>query len=158
MLRQSRNRTISASLLAGLMGLIPLLGGSFACSDLANCPAGKPDITIDTGTTDREARTYQSAPPWGPRDAFPAKTTVHFVHQLGFAPEVMQSYVSFTAESSNITENAGNQGEWLCIDDNEFVIKNDTCQNFYIVVSAYGSGNQHAPCKCQERQTDGSCP
>ena len=149
--RLSRNFLELATLLA-------LVGSACACSDLKNCPAGKPDITVDTGTTDTEAKTYLSAPYWGPRDAFPAETNVHFKHQLGFTPEVMQSMVSFTAENSNTSENAGNQGEWLCWDDEEFVIRNSTCQDFFIVVSAYGSGNIHAPCKCADRLSDGTCP
>lgn len=128
------------------------------CSSLGNCPDGMPDITVDTGTTDHAAGTYQSTPIWGPRVAFPAKTTMHFVHDLGFSPEIMQSFVSFRAEGSDASENAGNQALWKCVDDKEFVVRNDTCQDFYIVVSAYGSGTQHAPCECNTRKVDGSCP
>ena len=135
-----------------------LLGGTCACSDLKNCPAGKPDITVETGRTDLDARTYLSARIGRPRDAFPAMTTVHFVHRLGFTPEIRQSFISFLPENSNDSESAGNEAEWLCIDDDEFVVRNDTCQDFYIIVSAYGSGQEHAPCKCSERRKDGSCP
>jgi hypothetical protein len=85
-------------------------------------------------------------------------TNVHFVHHLGFTPEIRQSFVSFAAENSDQSENAGNQGEWLCVDDDEFVIRNNTCQDFYILVSAYGSGKLHAPCKCSDRRHDGTCP
>jgi hypothetical protein len=138
--------------------LMPLFASTCACSDLGNCPSAKPDITIESGVTYQDAKTYQSAPPWGPRDPFPAKTKVHFVHQLGFVPEIRQSFVSFYPENSNASENAGNQGEWLCIDDEEFVLRNGTCEDFYIVVSAQGSGAQHAPCRCSERQDDGTCP
>lgn len=139
-------------------GLTPWLGIICACSDLGNCPSSQPDITIDSGVTDQDAKIYQSAPPWGPRNPFPAKTNVHFVHQLGFVPELRESFVSFVSESSGDSENAGNQGEWLCIDDEEFVLRNNTCQDFYIVVSATGSGKQHAPCKCSERRDNGTCP
>jgi hypothetical protein len=140
------------------LALVPLLGLLVGCSDLRNCPAAKPDLVIETGVTNNEARTYQSASPSGPRDPFPAMTTLHFAHHLGFTPEIRQSFVSFSAENSGSSENAGNQGEWLCVDDYEFVIKNATCQDFYIEVSAYGSGAQHAPCKCKERNADGNCP
>lgn len=151
MRRFSRNVVLNAA------GLIPLIS-SWACSDLGNCPSAKPDITIETGATDKDAGTYQSAPIWGPRDAFPAMTTVHFMHHLGFVPELMQSFVSFLPENSNVTENAGNQGEWVCVDDEELILRNGTCQDFYVVVSAHGSGTQHAPCRCSERLEDGSCP
>jgi hypothetical protein len=129
-----------------------------ACGDAGNCPEGKPDILVDTGVTHLASRTYQSTPPWGPRIAFPAKTTMHFLHELGSVPEIMQSVVSFTAENSDVSENAGNQGVWKCVDDDEFVIRNDTCQDFYIVVSAHGSGTQHAPCACEARSPNGACP
>jgi hypothetical protein len=147
-----RNAAFNASV------LMALLGGTCACSDLKNCPAGKPDITVETGRTNLDARTYQSAPFNGPRDAFPAMTTMHFMHRLGFTPEFMESFVSFLAENSSASENAGNQAEWVCVDDDEFVVRNDTCQDFYIVVSAYGSGTEHAPCKCSDRRKNGSCP
>lgn len=134
------------------------LAACSACSELGNCPDGQPDVTIETGTPDDEARFYTSAPFWGPRNAFPAKTTLHFKHHLGFTPEVMQSFVSFTEFYSNASENTGNQGEWLCVDDDEFVVRNNTCQDFYVVVSAHGSGTIHAPCACEARKDDGSCP
>ncbi len=137
-----------------LAALIPVV----ACSELSNCPDASPDITIETGTTVATARTYSSAPPWGPRDAFPAKTTLRFVHQLGFSPESVQSVVSFTAEGTNFVENTGNQGEWLCVDDDELVLRNNTCEDFYVVALAEGSGTLHAPCACKERLDDGSCP
>jgi hypothetical protein len=134
-----------------------LLALACGCSALDNCPDGKPDITIETGVTVEDARTYASAPLGGPRDAFPAKTTLHFAHQLGFTPETVKSFVSFVPEGP-WSENAGNQGEWRCVDDEELVLHNGTCEDFHVVVTAYGSGTQHAPCKCAERREDGACP
>lgn len=151
LLLSSRPFSISQVLLAALPALL-------GCSELGNCPDGQPDVTIETGTTVEAARTYASADFGGPRNHFPAKTTLHFRHELGFTPELMQSFVSFTESNSNATENTGNQGEWLCVDDEEFVLRNNTCQDFYVVVSAYGSGTRHAPCRCSERKDDGSCP
>src|SRR5215216_3465000 len=100
------------------LGSMTLLIG---CSDLGNCSDGRPDIVVDSGVTDQDARTYQSTPAWGPRTEFPAKTTLHCRHDLGFVPEIMQSFVSFTAENSGVSENAGNQGIWKCVDDHELV-------------------------------------
>jgi hypothetical protein len=131
---------------------------SLGCSSLDNCPAARDDIFVETGVTNLEAKIYHSAPPWGPRNSFPAKTTVHFVHNLGFTPEIRQSFVSFDADVSDSSENAGNQGRWTCSDDREFAIKNDTCENFYIFVTAFGSGDLHAPCFCDERDEKGHCP
>jgi hypothetical protein len=130
---------------------------SAACNSLGNCPAGKPDITVDSGTTDRDAGIYYSAPPWGPRVPYPAKTTLHFIHDLGFTPLFPESFVSFTAEGSDESENAGNQARWKCIDDHEIVIENDTCEDFYISVKAHGPDDLHNPCSCAE-QAAGECP
>jgi hypothetical protein len=103
---------------------------------------------------------YYSSPSWGPRDRYPAKTTLHFIHNLGFTPEYVQSFVSFEPDSSDFSENAGNQGRWECMDDRQIVIKNDTCEEkFYVFVTAYGSGELHAPCTCEERaENSGQCP
>lgn len=130
------------------------------CSELDNCPdEGKP-IVINTGTTDLDSLMYWSASLNGPRDAFPAKTTLHFTHDLGVTPEVVNTYVAFKGEGSDVSENTGNQGRIKCVDDREIVIKNDTCEeSFYIVVTAQASGNSHAPCTCVERILNGgTCP
>lgn len=148
----SRNRFLNVHLL--VLAACAQLG----CSELDNCPDGEPDIGIETGETNAQAGMYQSAPFWGPRNRFPAKTTLHFKHRLGFVPEELRSYVSFTEQYSSFSENAGNQGDWLCVDDEELVLRNSTCEDFYVVVSAHGSGSVHAPCACAERKDDGSCP
>lgn len=137
-----------------------LLGALSGCSALGNCPPDGEDVTIETNVADKSLGYYQSAPWYGPRDKFPAKTFVHFVHDLGFVPETVNSYVSFASTGSDFSENTGNQGRWKCIDDYEIVIKNDTCEeDFFIIVTASGSGTQHAPCTCQERsENGGGCP
>lgn len=140
---------------ASLIGL-----ASAGCGDLGNCPAAGDDLFIETGVTNVEAKMYYSSPPWGPRDKYPAKTTLHFIHNLGFTPEYMQSFVSFDPDTSDFSENSGNQARWKCLDDRQIVIKNDTCEDtFYVFVTAYGSGDLHAPCTCEERaEHSGECP
>lgn len=140
----------------GFAASVALVLASVACNSLGNCPAGKSDITVDTGTTDREERIYYSAPPWGPLDRYPARTTLHFIHELGFTP-FPHTYVSFTSEGSDFSENTGNQARLKCVDDHEIVVENDTCEDFYVLVMADGSADLHNPCSCVE-QAAGKCP
>ncbi len=148
----------TVSQLGRLALCMTLVLASSACDSLDNCPAAQADITIETGITNHRAGTYSSAPSWGPRDPYPAKTTLHFIHDLRFTPDEFDSYVSFTAEGSDFSENTGNQARWKCIDDHEIVLKNDTCEDgFYVFVTASGAGDQHNPCSCAQ-QAAGECP
>jgi hypothetical protein len=132
---------------------------SLGCGELGNCPPDGDPVTVEGGITDTDALVYASSPIDGPRAKFPAKTYVHFVHDLGFTPETVNSYVSFFPAGSDASENAGNQGRIKCVDDHEIVINNDTCEDgFYIVVTASAALQQHAPCSCAERRDDGTCP
>lgn len=131
---------------------------SIGCGELGNCPPDGPDITFDDGATDMEALAYESSPWEGPRNKFPAKTFVHFTHDLGYTPDIVVSYVSFSQEGSDVSENAGNQGRIKCVDDHEIVIKNDTCEeDFWIRVAAYAPLKKHARCSCSERDDNGVC-
>jgi hypothetical protein len=141
-------------------GALLLLG----CSGLDNCPdAATKAIEIKDGTTDKMALFYESASWTGePRDEeprkrhpFPAKTCLRFLHELGATPEVVTTYLSFEADGSDVTENAGNQGRIKCVDDHEIVIKNDTCEeDFFIRVAATASGSSHSEA-CVNLEADG---
>jgi len=117
------------------------------CSALDNCPDKQADITADNShaTIDTENLIYDSAPPDGPLQAFPAKTQVIFKHGLGVTP-YPHAYLSFSPNGTNgtgggsITEAAGNEAPFECIDSEVIVVKNDTCErSFFIKVTAYGS-------------------
>src|SRR5690349_7197763 len=95
--------------------LLCLVGAVFlcGCSELDNCPDdAKHAIYADApdASTDTEALVYTSAPWEGPRNPYPARTCLHFVHDLGSTPETVSTYVSFNSTGSDLTENAGNQG------------------------------------------------
>jgi hypothetical protein len=129
------------------------LGG---CSALDNCPDGSSApgdaVVIKGGTTDPDALIYTSSDWEGPRDPFPAKRLMRFEHHLGVTPELVVTYVSFNAEGSDVTENAGNQGRIQCVDDDDIWIKNDTCEeDFFIRVAAYASGATHTACSCTDQ-------
>jgi hypothetical protein len=84
---------------------------------------------------------------------------MRFEHGLGTTPEIVNTYVSFERQGSDVTENAGNQGRIKCVDSQEIVIKNDTCEeSFYIRVVAYASGSGGASTDCQDVDSDGCTP
>ena len=137
----------------------------WGCSDLDNCPDA-PSTAIrvpiseasagGAGSADDSTGVYESSA-WGEaRVAFPAKTCMRFDHDLGTTPEIVTSYVSFERTGSDVTENAGNQGRIKCVDSEQIVIKNDTCEDgFYIRVVAYaghapGSGDTSTRCRMLE--------
>lgn len=124
--------------------LAPLLA-PLGCSDLANCPEGRDPISIETGTTDPTALTYDSAA-WDSLDAFPAMTEVIFRHGLGITPGSVQTFLAFTPNGTNgkaagsVAETAGNQALIECVDSQVIVLKNDTCeQGFFVRVFAVAS-------------------
>ena len=117
-----------------ILGLILVLVG---CGQ-NSCSDGE-ERTITSGTTDLENLVYVSAPWDGTLDRFDAKDTLTFVHGLGVVPDLVTTYLSFKEEgtgNSEVTENAGNQGEIQCVDANAIRIKNSTCADFFIRVVA----------------------
>jgi hypothetical protein len=71
-------------------------------------------------------------------DEFGPHATVTFIHGLGVVPDFVSTYLAFTAKGtqSEVTENAGNQGEIECVDATSIRIRNGTCAEFYIRVVA----------------------
>lgn len=133
---------------------------SCGCSSLDNCPNGTDEpIVIDTGTTDKATLTFESAPWDGPLDAFPAKTQLEFKHDLGVTPLMVKAYLSFrnvgTADqhAGSVTEIAGNEGPFECVDAHVIVVKNDTCEkDFFIRVVALGASlNSDTDAHCGEK-------
>lgn len=130
------------------LGIRALVGLSLlvtsACSAMRNCPSGQDEpIVIDTGLTDTEKGTFQSAKTDGPLDAFPAKTKLRFKHELGFIPLNFKAWLSFDAggthgkDGGSIAESAGNQALFDCVDAHIIEVKNDTCEDgFFIRITA----------------------
>lgn len=125
------------------------------CSHLDNCSDGGDDVTIDQGKTDAATLTYESSP-WGADlPHFPPNTRVRFVHDLGFAPFFVKTYVSFASNGTadegdgDVTENAGNQARIQCVDAHEIVLENDTCEDdFFVRVIAMANGTESTDTFC----------
>src|SRR3954469_19175201 len=98
---------------------------------LDNCPEKQNDIAADNSHAliDTENLIYDSAPWDGPLEAFPAKTQVFFEHGLGVTP-IPKAYLSFSQNGTNgagggsVTEAAGNEAPFECVDSQIIVVKN----------------------------------
>ena len=137
--------------------ILPLLFVLAGCSSLDNCPESKPDITIETGTSDATLKTYVSAPIDGPLDRFPGKTKLRFKHDLGFTPLGVKAYLAFAPEGANgrqggsLAESAGNQALYECWDSHTIVVRNDTCEeDFHIRVIAWDQNPEDNGNECSE--------
>jgi hypothetical protein len=138
--------------------LLAALGAAGGCSDLDNCPDAQERKTIpnDPATTDVANLYFESAPWNGPLRPIPAKSELSFEHGLGVTPLLVKAYFSFVKEGTNqdedgsVTEIAGNEGPYECVDHKVIVIKNDTCErSFYVRVVAMGqspSGDDEDHC------------
>jgi hypothetical protein len=132
--------------------VVLLVGG---CSELDNCPNAQADVVATSGTTTRtstpELSSYESSAPDGPLLPFPAKTRLRLQHDLGFTPLYVHSSLSFdpngTAGAGSITAGSGNPALIDCKDDHSILVRNDTCEDFYIYVTASWIGsNPREPC------------
>jgi len=124
---------------------VAALGLTSGCSDLDNCPdAPDKPILIEGGTTHLGSLFFESTTD-DALDAFPAKTELKFEHGLGVKPATYQSFLSFTKNGTNgsgggsLTEVAGNEVAYECVDSRYIVLKNDTCErSFFIRLVAWG--------------------
>ena len=124
-----------------------ILLATCGCSELDNCPDEQKRKTIpnDPSMTLVDELFYESAPWNGPLNHIPAKSELSFEHGLGVTPLLVKAYYSFTKDGTNqdedgsVTEIAGNEGPYECVDHKVIVIKNDTCEpSFYVRVVAMG--------------------
>lgn len=147
--RVSNARAVRAALVGALIG-------GMGCSSLDNCPDSQAPRAVTGGKTDTTALTYDSAP-WDELTEFPAKTELWFKHGLGVTPLEVKVYLSFSAHGTNgkdagsVSESAGNQALFDCIDSNVIVVRNDTCEkSFYIRVIAEGASSWDQGDACGE--------
>lgn len=138
--------------------LVAALCACFGCSSLDNCPSALDPITIETGATDQEHLSYESAPWSGTLDAFPAKTELYFKHDLGITPLNVKAYLAFSKEGTNgadhgsVAESAGNQDLISCVDSHVIVVHNDTCEkSFFIRVTADGVAPKDLGDSCSKK-------
>lgn len=143
-------RTMSRSSLAKVafcslaLGLLFAIGG---CIDAAACDTsddGNPPIAYEGGTTTEDGLYYSS--PWnGGWLHFPGGKRYDLVHNLGFQPQEVGIFLSFSengvgndGQGSSAAPSAGNSSPVQLVNDEIVRIKNDTCSEFWVRVTASG--------------------
>ncbi len=97
-----------------------------------------PAVTYRGGTV--EGGVYTSSP-WNEALVyFPGGAQVRFEHGLGQVPRAWSAYVSFdpegTAGGGSLAPAAGNQAELQAIDDVAITLRNSSCADYYVIVTA----------------------
>jgi len=128
-----------------VFALFALLSSVCGCGALDNCPDSEKPKEITHGLSNKDTLTYESAP-WDALDRFPPKSQLWFKHDLGVVPLEPKAFLSFSEHGTNnalggsVTETAGNQTLFDCVDAHYIVVRNDTCEpSFYIKIVSIGA-------------------
>ncbi|HYO96566.1 MAG TPA: hypothetical protein VER33_18765 [Polyangiaceae bacterium] len=115
-------------------------GGSGCRSSCDNAVSGDSEELVETGRTSADGTVYESSPWDGVYLKFPPEKRYTFPHGLSGTPSVFNSYVSFweepLANGQEVSESAGNQVLIEGATATHFTVSNDTCETFYLRVTA----------------------
>lgn len=127
-----------------------LLGAAFFITAIASMywPAAcvptcaSPERQFSGGHRDLTAKVYETSGPEGPFLPFDGGAVYRIQHGLGIKPSLTLSYLSFSEYPENpggggSTQAAGNQVIVLKQDEQEIVLKNDTCSSLYLRLVAF---------------------
>ena len=110
-----------------------LVVGASGCG--ASCDTSDNTPEVFTGGLAKDD-VYASSSSLGPLLHFPGGKEFQLVHHLGFTPADVNVY--FSIDIDRYAPCAGNSCEIRCIDDQIVWVKNDTCTEFWIYVTASG--------------------
>lgn len=122
------------------IGCAALLVVTAGCSELSDCDTsndGNPPDPYEGGVA--ENGHFMSSPWSGPLLPFPGGKRYDIKHKLGCVPYDVQCFLSFSGEGtkdSSIAQSAGNLCVIQEITDEHIEIKNDTCSDMYVLVTA----------------------
>lgn len=134
-----------------LLGVAACAFMSAGCQT-STCDRAEDAITVANTDGVRGDNTWFSAPYHDPsatlegtpyQHFYPART-ITFEHDLGSLP-VIGIWLAFSDHGS-LAPGDGNENLLECADDHVIQLKNDTCSDFYIWVTAQGSGVHVPPC------------
>lgn len=120
--------------------VVMVCAGSTGCSSLGGCDrsdGANPVIEYKQGET--VGGYYMSSPWTGPLLEFPGAKRYRLFHELGQVPRNINCWVSFHPtgiEGGSIAEAAGNMCVIQEITREYIQIKNDTCSEMYVLVTA----------------------
>jgi len=110
-----------------------------ACNTSCSDDASGPPEDVHAGTTDSTRSVYESASFSGTYLEFRPQKKYKFFHGLRGTPAVVQAWVGFSdrplnenGQSGNISEAAGNEAILEAVTSEYVIIRNDTCETFYL--------------------------
>lgn len=129
------------------LGALATCGCSQVAQTCDTSDNGNPSDVYDGGTV--QGGTYMSSPWVGPLLHFPGGKRYDLVHRLGCTPRDVSVWLAFSqggTSGGDLAPSAGNMSLVQVIDDKVVRIKNDTCSDFYVLVTAScgGSGGADA--------------
>jgi hypothetical protein len=128
-----------------------LTAGSLGCdrvppSTCDRSAEGNPAVRYTEGTV--EDGVYMSSPWDGELLYFPGGMHYAIEHKLGDAPRWISAYLSFErdgARSGTLSQAAGNQVVLLDIDARVITLANDSCVDYWLLLTAGGGDRAGAP-------------
>jgi hypothetical protein len=127
--------------IARALAVSGLASGICACSQLGpSCDTSddsNPAEEYRGGTV--EGRDYMSSPWTGPLLWFPGGQRYDMIHNLGCTPHIVGCFESFSEEGTakgSIALAAGNMCIIQTIDSHKIRIKNDSCSDYFVLVTA----------------------
>jgi hypothetical protein len=114
------------------------------CAQLGpTCSTGNADNPPDRFTGGSvSGNIYMSSPYSGPLLWFPGGKRYEIEHKLGCAPQIVMLYEAFAEQGTaagSLAPCAGNMCLLQGVDRNIILIKNDTCSDFFVLVTATAS-------------------
>jgi hypothetical protein len=134
-----RAMNFGTSCVPWVVAMVALTASASGCSVLSTCDMSDEPAQVYTGGM--TVGGYYMSSPWeGPLLSFPAGKRYELVHGLGCTPWEVHVELSFSeqgaAGSSSVAPSAGNMSILERIDDKVIVVKNDTCSDMYLLVTA----------------------
>lgn len=140
----SRSSLAKAAICSLALGVLFANSGCIAAAACDTSDDGNPPVSYEGGTTTDEGL-YYSSPLHGGWLHFPGGKRYDLVHDLGFAPQDVDIWLSFSEsgvgdkeQNSTIAPSAGNSAVLQLVNDKLIRIKNDTCSEFWVRVVASG--------------------
>ncbi len=112
---------------------------SFGCAQDCETTSSA-SVVYKGGNVDPSGTVYETSAWDEPWLHFPAGRRFVLEHELGQKPYVLNTYLSFSenplTSSNNASESAGNQAVIEAVTDTFVRIRNDSCADFYLRVTA----------------------
>jgi hypothetical protein len=127
-------RAVAAVLFASIVALLSL-GCAQDCETTSSA-----SVAYKGGTVDATGTVYETGAWDAPWLHFPPGRRFVLEHDLGTQPYVVNTYLSFSenplTSSNNASESAGNQAVIEAVTDTFVRIRNDSCADFYLRLTA----------------------